>query len=244
MVSVEVPGELQPDEREMLDPEVCPQRPRGSPRSSDLGPPPRRGAIRVRDRDRCRLSRRTSTRARAAMRGHRRRARSPNRTPPARTQWPTTSPGTSGARTGASISSQSPFVISRRALARLARAPYAQIEPFVFRQVLEHELAHFEFEVMGTKLEAIYGTPLYRSYLVHRFSTSTRWTGPPWARGAPRVRSRRRLQPGARCVTRVERSRSLRRATRLRRRDWPTPRHPDTTRGDARTSRLRIWRAL
>ena len=76
-----------------------------------------------------------------------------------------------------------PFRDFAASAAQLASAPYAQIEPFVFRQVLEHELTHFEFEVIGTKLEAIYGTPLYRSYLVHRYSTSTRWTGPPWARG-------------------------------------------------------------
>jgi hypothetical protein len=51
------------------------------------------------------------------------------------------------------------------------------------RQILEHELTHFEFEVIGTKLEAMYRTPLYRSYLVDRYSRPTRWTGPPWARG-------------------------------------------------------------
>lgn len=37
--------------------------------------------------------------------------------------------------------------------------------------------------MVGTKLEAIYETPLYRSYLFERFSRPTRWTGPPWARG-------------------------------------------------------------
>src|SRR5262249_38682554 len=66
--------------------------------------------------------------------------------------------------------------------ARLAGAAYADVEPFVMRQILEHELTHFEFEVIGTKLEAIYRTPLYRSYLFHRYSHPTRWTGPPWAR--------------------------------------------------------------
>lgn len=76
-----------------------------------------------------------------------------------------------------------PFRDFAASTARLAAAPYADIEPFVMRQVLEHEMAHFEFEVIGTKLEAIHRVPLYRSYLVHRYAWPTRWTGPPWARG-------------------------------------------------------------
>jgi hypothetical protein len=67
--------------------------------------------------------------------------------------------------------------------AQLAGVVYADVEPFVMRQILEHELTHFEFEVIGTKLEAICSTPLYRSYLVRRYSRPTRWTGAPWARG-------------------------------------------------------------
>jgi hypothetical protein len=67
--------------------------------------------------------------------------------------------------------------------AQLAGTSYAEVEPFVMRQILEHELTHFEFEVIGTKLEAIHGVPLYRSYLLYRYSHLTRWTGPPWARG-------------------------------------------------------------
>jgi hypothetical protein len=70
------------------------------------------------------------------------------------------------------------------ATARLSGGAYGQLEPFVLRQLLEHELTHFEFEVVGTKLEAIYGTPLYRSYLFDRYQQPTRWTGPPWSRRA------------------------------------------------------------
>ena len=76
-----------------------------------------------------------------------------------------------------------PFRDFAASTARLAGAAYADVEPFVMRQILEHELTHFEFEVIGTKLEGIYSTPLYRSYLVHRYSRPTRWTGRPWARG-------------------------------------------------------------
>lgn len=76
-----------------------------------------------------------------------------------------------------------PFRDFVAATVQLSGAAYGQLEPFVMRQVLEHELTHFEFEVIGTKLEAIYGQPLYRSYIVQRFSRSTRWTGLPWARG-------------------------------------------------------------
>jgi hypothetical protein len=68
--------------------------------------------------------------------------------------------------------------------AQLAGCSFAQLEPFVLRQVLEHELTHFEFEVVGTKLEAILQQPLYRSYLFERYSRPTRWTGSPWARGS------------------------------------------------------------
>jgi hypothetical protein len=67
--------------------------------------------------------------------------------------------------------------------AQLSGANYGQLEPFVMRQILEHEYTHFEFEVVGTKLEAIYEKPLYRSYMFDRFAHHTRWTGPPWARG-------------------------------------------------------------
>jgi hypothetical protein len=76
-----------------------------------------------------------------------------------------------------------PFRDFVAATAHLSGTAYAQLEPFVMRQVLEHELTHFEFEVIGTKLEAIYEKPLYRSYMFQRFSRPTRWTGPPWARG-------------------------------------------------------------
>jgi hypothetical protein len=69
------------------------------------------------------------------------------------------------------------------ATARISGAAYSQLEPFVLRQILEHELTHFEFEVLGTKLEGIYGKPLYRRYLFDRYRQPTRWTGPPWARG-------------------------------------------------------------
>ena len=76
-----------------------------------------------------------------------------------------------------------PFRDFAASTAQLAGAAYEDVEPFVVRQTLEHELTHFEFEVIGTKLEAIHRTPLYRSYLLHRYSRPTRWTGPPWARG-------------------------------------------------------------
>ena len=76
-----------------------------------------------------------------------------------------------------------PFRDFAASTARLAGVAYADVEPFVMRQLLEHELTHFEFEVIGTKFEAIYRTPMYRSYLVHRYSRRTRWTAPPWSRG-------------------------------------------------------------
>lgn len=76
-----------------------------------------------------------------------------------------------------------PFRDFVAATAQLSGGAYGLFEPFVMGQILEHELTHFEFEVIGTKLEAIHGRPLYRSYLFHRYSTLTRWTGPPWARG-------------------------------------------------------------
>lgn len=76
-----------------------------------------------------------------------------------------------------------PFRDFVAATAALSGTPYRQLEPYVMRQLLEHELTHFEFEVVGTKLEAIYGAPLYRSYLFQGFSSPTRWTGLPWAKG-------------------------------------------------------------
>jgi len=76
-----------------------------------------------------------------------------------------------------------PFRDFAASTAKLAGSPYSHVEPFVMRQLLEHELTHFEFEVIATKFEAIYRTPLYRSYMSERFSRPTRWTGPPWARG-------------------------------------------------------------
>jgi hypothetical protein len=64
----------------------------------------------------------------------------------------------------------------------LSGSTFMQLEPFVMRQLMEHELTHFEYEVLGTKLEAVYEQPLYRSYLFDRYSRATRWTGRPWAR--------------------------------------------------------------
>lgn len=54
-------------------------------------------------------------------------------------------------------------------VAQDAGVPANSIAPVVLRQVLFHELMHFQFEVVGSELEDVLGRPLYLDYLRYRF---------------------------------------------------------------------------
>lgn len=56
-----------------------------------------------------------------------------------------------------------------------AQQPMGVIEPFAFHQLLAHELAHFDFEVVATELEGLLDQSLYREYSFRRYHGSNPW---------------------------------------------------------------------
>lgn len=61
----------------------------------------------------------------------------------------------------------------------MCESPYL-LAPIVFRQVLEHEYAHFDFEVIATRFEDVTADPCYREYCLSRYALRVRdeQTGP------------------------------------------------------------------